>query len=108
MNEFWSKNPNPRDHNESRKLFLEVKPEFWSADPKNFVSYKQDLIVQLITAFSFRITGENISNGTHSYILNSKDPSGAKFVITAKDSNQNEVGKYNHFSASHLDRFFNQ
>lgn len=61
----------------------------------------------MITGFGLRISGETSNNGTHSYILNSKDASGAKYVITTKDGNENDAGKYDHFSSKHVDRYYN-
>lgn len=62
--------------------------------------------MQLILARNFRITGENISNGTHSYLLQNADKTGSKFIVSAKDNNENDKGKYDHFDNKHIDRFY--
>jgi len=80
---------------------------------KEFVSHKQDLVTQLITGMSYRITAVYESSKTRNFALSTSDPKGAYFVVSAilpgDSENQPEkkqkLEEYDHFDRAHLDRF---
>lgn len=95
-------------------------PVTGSVDPEKYVSAGQDIVEQLIVGLGWRMAGADSSGSTHSILMESPDPKGVKFVITAhKTSTLLELGKcesvakrahvdstkYDHFDASHLQRF---
>ena len=89
----------------------------------------RDVVEQLISGLGFRVTASHAGGGTRSVLVTSRDPAGAKFLVTARDqdsdgmepaakkarsggssetktSSTSDAASYPHFSAASLERFY--
>jgi|EP00927_Polykrikos_kofoidii_P052986 hypothetical protein len=95
-------------------------PVTGSVDPDKYQGAGQDLVEQLIVGVGWRMSGADSSGSTHSIAMESPDPRGVKFVLTAHKTKtllelskcepetkraHVDANKYDHFDASHIQRF---
>jgi len=68
----------------------------------------QDFVEQLLVGLGWRIIGQHVGPTTHSLVVTSRDPNGARFVVTAQReaaANNAEDAPYDHFDKRHLERY---
>lgn len=86
-----------------------------TADPAAYRAVGQDVVEQILVGLGWRVTGSCDSSGTRSLVLQSKDLSGVKFVVTAPladaeepsaKRHKQEVSDFAHFDVERVTDFF--
>lgn len=94
-----------------RELYQKVSN---TSSLKEFSSVGQDIVAQLITGMSFRIIATYEGSNTRSFLLSTKAPLGARYLVSAPlpgdsdkpiEKKQKKEVTYDHFDRKHLDRF---
>jgi hypothetical protein len=75
-----------------------------------YSSQNQDIVEQLIWGTGWRVTAAHQGSETHSVVIASEDPIGARFIVTAPvgprgAKKQKTEEKNDHFKVGHLERF---